>query len=674
MKSWRTWLAGLTTVMLAACGGGGSSGTPIVGGPGTPTVADLQVVLSEATIANDPTKNVTVTVTAVDSGGRAMADVPVVLGVNNNAAVTSTATKTDSEGRIVGTVTIGADRTLRTITVSATAGSVTKSAPLQVVESNAVKKAADLSVTLSKATLENSGTQTVTVTAVAVDANRNTVSEIPVTLAVNANATIRVNSNQTDADGKVTGTVGIGEDKSNRTITVTATSGTIVRSTTLQVTGAQLKTTLLPAVLNVGQAGKIQYRLLDVSGNPVAGRTITITGPGGVQSTGTSDLNGDYEYVYTAATAGELAIRASSLGVEVTSTIIVQTTTLPEVTTPVQSASVSVSPNVVPVNTASTKNQSTVRALFIAAGNRPIPNIRVRFDLDGDPQGIGGTFTAGSTMVYSDASGVATTSYLPGGRFSPTDGVTIRACWDTKDFALGACPNQTKATLTVIADTLSVSIGTNELIGEDDTKLKYVLRFVVQVVDSAGLAAADVDVSTALDLLTYRKGTWELGFNSQGRALWIQGVKAFCDNEDLNRNGIAEVFSNGVVEDANNSFNRTNGRAALEPRKADVAISFEGATKTNASGSVVLRIEYPKNIASWVTYNLVVSASGVAGTEGRANYVNVLSVPAAAVNDIAADPPFRVSPYGVKTSPLISARDPDPRNLRPAASLCTEPD
>lgn len=674
MKSWRTWLAGLTTVMLAACGGGGNSGTPIVGGPGTPTVADLQVVLSEATIPNDPTKNVTVTVTAVDSGGRAMADVPVTLGVNNNAAVTSTATKTDSEGRIVGTVTIGADRTLRTITVSATAGSVTKSAPLQVVESNAVKKAADLSVTLSKPTLENSGTQTVTVTAVAVDANRNTVSEIPVTLAVNAGATIRVNSSQTDADGKVTGTIGIGDDKSNRTITVTATSGTIVRTTVLQVTGAQVKTTLLPAVLNVGSPGKIQYRLLDVSGNAIAGRTVTVVGPGGVQSTGTSDLNGDYEYSYTAGAAGELNIRASAVGVDVTSTVIVQVGALPDVTTDVQSASVSVSPNVIPVNTASTKNQATVRALFIAAGNKPIPNIRVRFDLDGDPQAIGGTFTSGATMVYSDASGVASTSYMPGARFSPTDGVTVRACWDKKDFAVGSCPNQTKATLTVISDSLSVSIGSDFLVGEDETKLKYRMRFVVQVVDSSGLAAADVDVSAAVDLLTYQKGFWELGFNSQGRALWLQRAKATCDNEDLNRNGIAEVFSNGVVEDANNSFNRTNGRPALEPRKADVAISYEGSSRTSAGGAVVLRIEYPKSIGSWVNFNLVVSASGVAGTEGRANLVSPLWVPAAVVNDIASDPPFIRSPYGILTSPLVVARDPDPRNTRPAASLCTEPD
>jgi len=674
MKSWRTWLAGLTTVMLAACGGGGSSGTPIVGGPGTPTVADLQVVLSEPTIANDPTKTVTVTVTAVNSSGQTMADVPVTLGVNNNGAVQSTATKTGQDGRLTGTVTIGADRTLRTITVSASAGSVTKTAPLQVVESNEVKKAADLSVTLSKSTLENSGTQTVTVTAVAVDANRNTVAEIPVTLAVNNGATVRVNSNLTDVDGKVTGTIGIGDDKSNRTITITATSGTIVRTTTLQVTGAQVRTTLLPAVLNVGQSGKIQYRLLDVSGNPIAGRTLTIVGPGGVQSTGTSDLNGDFEYSYVAGGAGELNIRTSAVGVDVTSTVIVQVGALPEVTTDVQSASVSVSPNVIPVNTVSTKNQATVRALFIAAGNKPIPNIRVRFDLDGDPQAIGGSFTSGATLVYSDAAGVATTSYVPGGRFSPTDGVTVRACWDKKDFAAGTCPNQAKATLTVISDSLSVSIGSDFLVGEDETKLKYRMRFVVQVVDSSGLAAADVDVSAAIDLLTYSKGFWALGFNSQGRALWQQQVRATCDNEDLNRNGVSEVFSNGVIEDANNSFNRTNGRPALEPRKADVAISYEGSTRTSTGGAVVLRIEYPKSIASWVNFNLVVSASGVAGTEGRANLVSVLWVPAAVINDIASDPPFIVSAYGVLSSPVIVAQDPDPRNTRPAASLCTEPD
>ena len=107
-----------------------------------------------------------------------------------------------------------------------------------------------------------------------------------------------------------------------------------------------------------------------------------------------------------------------------------------------QSASLAASPSVVPVNTGSTSNRSELRALFLGAGNAPVKNVRVRFDLAGDANSIGGSLTSGTNVVYSDANGVATTAYVPGSRFSPTDGLTVRACWSANDFAgAGTCPN-----------------------------------------------------------------------------------------------------------------------------------------------------------------------------------------------------------------------------------------
>ncbi|MBI5254949.1 MAG: hypothetical protein HY855_00510 [Burkholderiales bacterium] len=670
MISWRVFVAGLATALVAACGGGGSdAGTPVVGPAPSPAVADLALVLSSATLQNSGTQTVTATVTAVDANRNAVPNVTVTLSVDANATIEVLDKKTGSDGKLTGTVGIGADRSLRKITVTASANGIVRTAEIQVNEAGSgggTPKAADLTMSLSSATLPNSGTQTVTATVTAVDANRNTVAGIPVSFAVDQGGTVKVAANATDADGKVTAAVGIGDDRSNRVITVTAMSGTITKKLSVQVIGAQIRATLLPAVVNPGQAGKVQYRLTDVNGNAITGKPIVVTGPGGVQTTGTSDANGDYEYSYTAPTAsGDLSIRASALGVEKLVTVTVLSTgSIPEVTADVQSASVSANPSVVPVNTPTTNNQTTIRALFLSAENKPVPNLRVRFDLDGDKQSIGGTFTAGNTMVYTDAAGIATTSYVPGSRFSPTDGVTVRACWDKREFPANTCPNETKTTLTVIADSLSVSIGTNNLIGIDDTGLKFVKRYVVQVVDSAGLAAADVQVSASVDLLSYVKGEWV-----RGTVRWEQRPTVTCDNEDVNRNGVAEVFSNGQSEDANGSFNQPAGRPALEPRKADVALSFEGSNKTNTSGSIVLRLEYPQNIGSWVNFNLVVSASGVAGSEGRADYFGLLEVLASQVNKLDEVPPFVTSPYGTQTSPRIPVSEPG--STRQAASLCT---
>jgi hypothetical protein len=244
----------------------------------------------------------------------------------------------------------------------------------------------------------------------------------------------------------------------------------------------------------------------------------------------------------------------------------------------------------------------------------------------------------------------------------------VRACWSLNDFAAGTCPNEATATLTVAAESLSVTIGTNAEIGVGDSSLTYVKRYAVQVVNSSGVAAQNVQVTATVDLVNYYKGFWVF---DPLLDRWVQSVKSTCGNEDLNRNGVSETFSNGVTEDANGSFNLTPGRPALEPRKADVAVSFEGDGKTNTGGVAVLRIEYPQNVASWDYFNIVVNASGVAGTEGRANFEGVLPIPAAAVTKKDAPPPFQISPYGVKTSPVITVQAP---GINKTVQLCTLPD
>ena len=532
-----------------------------------------------------------------------------------------------------------------------------------------------LSLSLSKNSVNNSGSDTVVVTATAVNELNQTVAGAPVVLSVDGDAEIAVDGSVTDSAGRLTGTVSIGENRSNRTIKVTATSavdGSIVAEKTFQVVGATLSDTVLPAVISPSANGAVNYRLVDSTGNPMAGVAIAVTGADGVETLGTTNSNGEFAYAYTApSAAGNAVIRASAGGATTESTVLVQAAgggSIPPVNpavAPVLSASVSANPSVVAVNTGSTSNQSQIRALFLTNANAPVPNIRVRFDLAGDANSIGGTFTTGSNTVYSNVNGVATTAYVPGTRSSPTDGVTIRACWDYADFAEGSCPNAVTTTLTVVADPVSVTIGTDNLIGTGASGLTYTKRYVVQVVDSSGVAKPDVQISPSVDLLRYQKGFYQVVGDK-----WVKVVMAAqCDNEDLNRNNVAETYADGWVEDVNGSFNLTPGRPALEPRKADVAISFEnGVSRTNSIGQIVVVVEYPQDLGTWVEFNLLVAA-GVSGTEGRANYQSFLPVPASAVNNKDVAPPFDVSPYGVQSSPTTTKA-----YGGVTYTLCTNPD
>ena len=666
---------------LAACGGGGGdAGTPpFGGGPGGggttgPTATDLVLVLSSDSVSNSGTATVTATVTALDANRNALADVPVTITADSDAVVTlaTASTVTNASGVLTATISIGSNRTNRTIIVSAKSGTIAKTANLSVVTaSQPVPTASDISLVISAPVIPNSGNATVTATVTAVDSNRNTIAGIPITLRVDSDATIAVSSGVTNSAGVVSGVISTGPNKANRPIRVTALSGTLSRESVVQVTGTKVAATALPAVIAPGQTGKVQYRVTDAGNAPIADFVIRVVGPGGVASQATTDNSGSYEFSYVAPQGNQtLNIQASSGGVDTNTNIIVQATSgaipaVDPVANPIGSASVRANPSVVAINaTANTDNVAQIRALFVTTANRPIQNIRVRFQPGPDPNNVGGTIASGTTMLYSDINGIAQTNYRPGSRSSPTDGVTIRACWSYEDFTADQCPQQVTTTLTVIEDALSVTIGTDNIIviSED---LVYIQRFVVQVNDSSGLAKADVAVNPILDLTAYHQGFWS---RAEDDDRWRKRETASdCGNEDVNRNGLLEVYpSNGHVEDANNN-------RQLDPRKADVIVAYEDSNVTNSSGRITFRIIYPRNVASWIDYAISVAATGISGTEGRASFEGTLAVPEPTVRAEAV-PPFVVSPYGQDFNPprtrVTVPTDPAPQRT---AVLCVRP-
>lgn len=550
-------------------------------------------------------------------------------------------------------------------------------------------KAADLSLVLDKSSIKNTGSETVKATVTAVDSNRNAVSGIPVTLKVDESATVAVSATATDSSGSVAGTVGIGANRSNRVITITATSGDLVRKASFQVTGAKLTATGLPNVV-VGSVNTIQYRLVDDNDVAMAGESITVTAAGVPDVTGVIDSKGKFDYSYTApAAAGDLAIEAIAAGVPLTQTIAVAAAggaVVPPASQVPVSASVETSPSVVSVNVAGNDtNQAEVRALFVGIGNAPIANMRVRFDLENNSNSSDADVVwTGGDYAYSNSTGIARATLIPRLRSSPTNGVKIRACYATTDFPVGACPQSVSTTLTITSEALAVSIRTNELIESGIANLTYIKKFVVMVVDSAGVAKPDVQITPSIDLPNYYKGyyvyngeTWNQVLTldpDQGYAwnpatpAWtlvappqgplpgstVIGPQVACPNEDVNRNGVREAnaYDPGVTSPALAARKEDlNWNGELDARKSDVAIRMVGASKTDESGLAIVQIEYGKDLATWVDFTITVTAGGVSGTEARAKYVGNRygngSLPAP-IDAITAEgaPAFNVSPYG----------------------------
>jgi hypothetical protein len=510
--------------------------------------------------------------------------------------------------------------------------------------SSATSSAADLVLELSSATLKNSGSETVNVKTTVIDGSRNTLAGAKVVVTADSDAIVTTTTSDSGADGTVISAVSVGANRANRVITIRATSGSIEKTASIQVTGAELKGTVSPAVIQPGSTGKIEFRLLDSVGVGMANQDVDVLAPGLTPSSakGRTNAAGTYTFEFTTPTdAGNFSVSATAGGTTMNPAAdvrVVPINTVGPASGTVTSASVSANPSVVGFNPPGTDtNKTEIRALFLGANNVPIKNVRVRFDLDQDANNIGGQFSSTGTL-FSDAGGVVTTSYIPGSRSSPTGGVTVRACYGASetDPAFVNCTSSAKVNLTVASEPLGVSIGTNEFVIIDE--LTYTKKFIVTVVDSAGNAKQDVNITASIDLKTFRKGEYAF-FAGLTPPSWAKTAPdTICLNEDANRNGVAEA---GEDLDA-------DGR--LEPGKSDIAISLL-QSKTRADGTAEIQVRYAKSFATWIDAEITVAASGISGTEGRAKYLlNPIPAPAEALRNRDAQPAFVVSPYGVAPS------------------------
>jgi hypothetical protein len=272
MNKFTGWLATLAcTGLLAACGGGG--GSPGTTGNGvTPSKAASVTLTSDATtIASSGLDGTEVTLTAIvkDSGGNALVGETVSFSTSSGT-ITSTNRVTNTSGQVVEKLSVKGDSSLRTITITASAGNA-KSSAITVQVVNAVPT---LTLTADSGTLPSGGTKNVTVTALVRDANNNVVPNVAVSLKSDSGS-LSVTNPVTNAQGVVTGTLGIGGDATSRDIKVSASvAGAAATPIVVRVSGNVL-TISAAATISAGSSTDVTVKLVDSAGNPLQGKAVT---------------------------------------------------------------------------------------------------------------------------------------------------------------------------------------------------------------------------------------------------------------------------------------------------------------------------------------------------------------------------------------------------------------
>ncbi len=418
-----------TLLALAACGGGGGNTSPFGGSAGggggttpptsTTPVSSLVIVLSAATLANNSTTPVTATVTALDANNNAISGAAVTLAANANAVVTvTTGATTNTSGQLLATVSYGSDTTPRAVTLTATAGSVTKTATLQVISSASAQPAAiEL---IASANSVGTGGDTITIQAFVKDGSNNALANAPVVFN-SSTGTLSSVSSSTNASGVAAATFAAGANKANRNATISVTAQTVTASLTIPIVDTKLQLSG-PSSVVTGNTKPFTVIATDSKGNAIAGATVTGTSSLGNAITpagsAVTDSSGRIVFNYVATTAGtDSGLRFSGLGAQVSPTpaFVVSgddfafTSPDPAVTTSVavgtsQAVSVRYRISGVP--------QANKVVSFSATGGSILPASSTVTDASGVATVNVQSASAGPLTVQASIAGVATTASL----------------------------------------------------------------------------------------------------------------------------------------------------------------------------------------------------------------------------------------------------------------------
>ncbi|WP_338845846.1 Ig-like domain-containing protein [Massilia sp. W12] len=281
---------------------------------------------------------------------------------------------------------------------------------------------------------------------------------------------------------------------------------------------------------------------------------------------------------------------------------------------------------------------ATVRAVVRdgTAKDNLVKNAVLAFIIKEDPSG---GKLAQPSVVKTDADGSAVVVYTAGNVTTKVDGVVLQARIQSKDKNGNDLPvvngkNPAEAKLTVSGQALFISAGTGSTTLTPNSAT-YAVDYAVFVTDATGNPVSNATITAKVVPALYRKGN--LVYFSDAKLWSLPARTAYneCSNEDLNRNGIL---------DSGEDYN-ANGR--LDP---GIPITISGSLTTDASGTGLVRIAYPRDRAQWTVADITITAR-VAGTE--ATYVaSLVQLPGLSddYKEATVSPPGQSSPYGTRVA------------------------
>ncbi|NNM21015.1 MAG: hypothetical protein HKO55_07070 [Gammaproteobacteria bacterium] len=608
----------LTAIALASCGGdddsltGSGINTPPPGTPGGgPVISSVEVITNNPQIPSDGGIPATITVFVKDSNNNFVEGVDVAFSATSGGIVVNQSV-TDATGVASASLTTAGDPTNRDITVTATAGTLAGAVSVAVAGSQLSISGPDSLVQGDTATytivlVDGAGSGIPGETISISSSNGNTLAATTLTTDVSGQAQVDVTASNGGQDTLTATGLGL---SASRVLTVSddsfafstpANNAEIVLNSIRVVTVIWLKNGVPQAGESVSFA-TTRGIFVDAGGVPLAGPPII-----------TTLADGSATIRVLANNAGPAVITADADGGPTTQLPIEFIATTPA-TIEVQADPFTIAPN----------NQATVTATVRDVDNNRVKNATVAFTL---LDITGGELSVGS--ADTDSQGRAQTFYTASDVLSGAQGVTVSAFIES-DPSISDAIN-----ITVARRELFVAIGTGNELAESTDTTAYEVPYLVIVTDSEGNGVPDANVQLDIRSVRYSKGIWVQPAPAEP---WAPLVRATCDDEDLNGNGLLDPDE---IDENNN-----------ETIEAGNVVEVVGGDQvTDAEGKFLATLRYAKIYGAWTEVQLRAQVS-VGGSENAEDLTFVLDVTADDVQPDVAPPGLLKPPDPILPSPF----------------------
>jgi len=602
-------LAFSSMIVLSGCGQVASTATTTgtTTTTATATAASLLLSASPLSVQSDNSTPATITLSSVNASNAAVSGVVVALSSDSGLLDKSTLT-TDGTG--VGTFTFkagGVDRSNRTATITATAGTVSTQLPIQIIGSTAA-------ITSSSGSLSDNGTQTSTLTVTAKDSASTVMPNVAVALTQSGAGQVAFSpaSGVTDTSGVFTSTIS-GTTAGSSTVTASTLGATASSAFTITPSAATLS--ILSSTLNGGaatsnpvqvamkigdtlaikvnapSATQTQVRFITTIGSwspvgaaplPATATVVTVVGGTATATLSTTQAGVASVYVDDPASTGSNASMSVSMTATTAATVTLQA-----------------SPSLVSKSVGTTKGVSTLIATVNDANGNPVGDAPIAFSIV-NPTGGGETVTpafalSATTTTTTLGLGQASTSFTSGSKSSGQTGVQIRAQVLGTAVLTGTSPSGIDASVVIGGSAGSIAFGSATVLKETTNLTGYILPMSVLVADSNGNPAP---AGTVVNL-----SAWPIAW-STGSACAADADAATAGtfyNEDVNENLFLDTAEDGVRKLYATSALLTGGNVdSLITPVNSAAGTVPGSVTTDASGLATFDLTYGKNSAIWI--------------------------------------------------------------------------